>query len=244
MTESENMYNFNFFRPTPGFAQHNARLIAAVVLIWAIAIFGFQTLLKVTEQPAPEAQLAQFEEIWPGVLANNASTQDLKDLSKIYLNLLGRHVALRSNQDFKLGFTSAVYNLLPSNERQEFLSLTNKDFGAIKTSTGEISSKLDLKKDSLLAQVIPYALVPYDGAPVSEMALKKIPTIMQKNLMHYRSALTDTKFLGFPFHYFYTAIFLLVLFIGLCLFYCNAIDKLNIKYDLETEDGKGVYHDK
>ena len=32
-------------------------------------------------------------------------------------------------------------------------------------------------------------------------------------LVHNQSVLTDLKFLGFPFHYFYTAVFLLILFV-------------------------------
>jgi putative solute:sodium symporter small subunit len=56
---------------------------------------------------------------------------------------------------------------------------------------------------------------------------------MEKHLTHNRSVLTDTKFLGFPFHYFYTAVFLLVLFVGLCLVYCRLMDDLSAKYGME-----------
>jgi putative solute:sodium symporter small subunit len=52
-------------------------------------------------------------------------------------------------------------------------------------------------------------------------------------LIHNRSVLTDAKFLGFPFHYFYTAVFLLILFIGLCWLYCVRTDMFNKKYGIE-----------
>jgi len=52
-------------------------------------------------------------------------------------------------------------------------------------------------------------------------------------LFHNRSVLTDSKFLGFPFHYFYTAVFLLMLFVGLCLLYCLRTDLFNKKYGIE-----------
>ena len=47
-----------------------------------------------------------------------------------------------------------------------------------------------------------------------------------------KSFLTETQFLGFPFHWWYSAQFLILLFIGLCYIYCKFIDKL------EAEHGK------
>ena len=60
-----------------------------------------------------------------------------------------------------------------------------------------------------------------------------IPGIMKTNLIHNQSVLTDTIFLGFPFHYFYSALFLLTLFVLICLVYCFKIDTLMKKYDME-----------
>jgi putative solute:sodium symporter small subunit len=56
---------------------------------------------------------------------------------------------------------------------------------------------------------------------------------MELYLIHNRSVLTDTIFLGFPFHYFYTAVFLLILFVGLCWLYCVRTDMFNKKYGIE-----------
>jgi hypothetical protein len=47
----------------------------------------------------------------------------------------------------------------------------------------------------------------------------RLPEIMSLYLTHNQSVLTDTIFLGFPFHYFYTAVLLLILFVGLCIIY-------------------------
>jgi len=41
-----------------------------------------------------------------------------------------------------------------------------------------------------------------------------------------KSFLTEMQFLGFPFHYWYSAQFLIALFIFLCWWYCKFIDKL------------------
>ncbi len=56
---------------------------------------------------------------------------------------------------------------------------------------------------------------------------------MDLYLVHNQSVLTDTNFLGFPFHYFYTAVFLLILFVGLCWLYCVRTDMFNKKYGIE-----------
>ena len=63
--------------------------------------------------------------------------------------------------------------------------------------------------------------------------LTALPGAMEKYLIHNRSFLTDSSFLGFPLHYFYTAQFLLILFIVLCLIYAKAVDKKNTRLGIE-----------
>lgn len=48
-----------------------------------------------------------------------------------------------------------------------------------------------------------------------------------------KSFLTETQFLGFPFHYWYSSQFLIALFIGLCYVYCKFIDKLEAEHDVK-----------
>ena len=62
---------------------------------------------------------------------------------------------------------------------------------------------------------------------------EKLPQIMNKYLIHNRSVLTDTTFIGFPFHYFYTAVFLLILFVGLCYIYAKKVESLNLQFGIE-----------
>lgn len=61
----------------------------------------------------------------------------------------------------------------------------------------------------------------------------KIDKVMKLYLTHNRSFLTDFRFLGFPFHYFYTAVFLLVLFVLLCVMYAYRIQQLHRKFGME-----------
>lgn len=69
-----------------------------------------------------------------------------------------------------------------------------------------------------------------DPQPVDK---EKLDEIMTRYLTHNQSFLTDFRFLGFPFHYFYTAVFLLVLFIGLCIIYAYRIEHLHKRFQME-----------
>ena len=69
-----------------------------------------------------------------------------------------------------------------------------------------------------------------DPQPVDRAALDGI---MNLYLIHNQSFLTDFRFLGFPFHYFYTAVFLLVLFVLLCIMYAYRIQHLYRKFEME-----------
>ncbi len=90
MSESQT-YDFNFFKPSSAYARSNTRLIGAIVIVWALAVFGFHFLMKSIEEQVPEKQLTRFEEIWPNAMGGNASQQELQDLAKIHLNLIGRY---------------------------------------------------------------------------------------------------------------------------------------------------------
>lgn len=66
--------------------------------------------------------------------------------------------------------------------------------------------------------------------PVDQAALDGV---MKLYLTHNQSFLTDFRFLGFPFHYFYTAVFLLVLFVLLCVMYALRIQHLYRNFEME-----------
>ena len=237
MSESQ-MYDFNFFKPKSNFAKANTLLTSSIIIIWALAVFGFHFLLKAIEKPVPEQQLITFEQVWPSVMDKTATQEELKGLASTYINVLGRYISLRSNENLKLCFTSTVYDLLPPHERLSFLALTQKDLSQRKSMTAGIAASIGLEEDNILTQVLPYALVAYDGRPIDAKILEEVPDIMQNHLVHYRSVLTDTQFLGFPFHYFYSAVFLLILFVVLCLVYCRIMDKVAVKHGIEDAEVK------
>ena len=237
MSES-NIYDFNFFKPKSNFAKANTLLTSSIIIIWALAVFGFHFLLKAIEKPVPEQQLITFEQVWPSVMDKTATQDELKGLAGTYLNLMGRHIPLRSNEEFKLLFTSTVYDLLPENERLSFLALTQKELSERKSMTSGVAARIGLSDDDILTQVLPYALTSYEGKPVDPKVLETVPGTMQKYLVHNRSVLTDTQFLGFPFHYFYTAVLLLIIFVVLCLVYCRIMDKVAVKHGIEDAEVK------
>ena len=57
---------------------------------------------------------------------------------------------------------------------------------------------------------------------------------MDLYLIHNSSPL-NFKFIGFPFHYWYTAQFLLILFVLLCLIYAVIIEKVNKKHEFPED---------
>jgi putative solute:sodium symporter small subunit len=89
-----------------------------------------------------------------------------------------------------------------------------------------------LEKYSLKAKLLPFTLKADKLTSLTEEDKTKVPATMAKYLIHNQSFLTDFKFLGFPFHYFYTAVFLLILFVGLCWIYCYRTDKKMTKFEV------------
>ena len=94
------------------------------------------------------------------------------------------------------------------------------------------SSVLDLDELDVRRRILPFELIAEPPESLTEADKELVEEAMSLYLIHNQSVLTDTKFLGFPFHYFYTAIFLLVLFVGLCLLYCIRTDRINAKLNI------------
>ena len=210
MGENSSRYDINFFTPHTEFLKDNIRLITISVIVWAIAVFGFQLLLKALETPTPEPAYITYEKVW--AKKDAASVEEKKELAKVYLTLVGKYIALRSNDAVKQGFTDLANDIAPG-----------KDAAAI-------AKALDVE-GHILAEAIPFALADSAGSANVET---EIPPIMDKYLIHNRSVLTDTKVLGFPLHYLYTAVFLKIFFCLICLTYCIFIDRIMKKHGLET----------
>jgi len=237
-------YRISFFNPTTHQARRNRNLIIQLFIIWAVAIFGFQILLKILSKPVPEEALVKFIPAWEKIESGNAVSYDYQVVGQSMVQVTGKLTLGPDEYDaLKDGISWTLSRLLPDNEladlqkevqllnrlREEIASLRDERYLETKESIiSKAAPALGIGEDTLLAQLLALGLDD-DMENMSEENRLKIPGIMSLYLTHNRSVLTDTVFLGFPFHYFYTAVFLLVFFVGLCWLYCYRTDKLHAK---------------
>jgi uncharacterized membrane protein len=219
MDEQSNL-EVNFFRPKSEATKANTKLITILIVIWAVAVFGFQFLLIGIGKPTEEKTLVEFRELWPNV-QSAPSEPELKDFSRVLLMTLGKNATIKEADRILMQDALAVtVNLLNPEP-------ATAEAAALKIGLGEEGFD-PLLRDQLMFH--------YKSSSSSNYnALSALPESMEKYLIHNRSFLTDTTFIGFPLHYFYTAQFLLILFILLCLVYAKAVDKMNIRLGIEEE---------
>ncbi|MFO7924224.1 MAG: DUF4212 domain-containing protein [Bacteroidales bacterium] len=237
-------YRISFFNPTTQQARSNRNLIIQLFIMWAVAIFGFQILLEVLSKPVPEEALVKFIPAWEKIESGNAESYDYQVTGQSMVQVTGKLTLGPDEYDaLKDGISWTLSGLLPANEladlqqevqlltrlREEITSLRDERYLQAKESViSKAAPALGIGEDTLLAQLLALGLDD-DMENMAEENRLKIPGIMSLYLTHNRSVLTDTIFLGFPFHYFYTAVLLLIFFVGLCWLYCYRTDKLHAK---------------
>jgi len=246
--EDQKDYRISFFKPTTPFSRTNRNLVIVLVLIWAIGVFGFQILLRIMEKPTPEKTLTVFENVWGGIQSGSASQDEKIEFANSLLMVLGK-TTLTAKPDKRAVLDNAlswiVYDLMSGDslrssfitemsdfekQKAELSDLQDPDYIKAKTSIiNRVAPMLGLEAYELKAKLLPHELKSDGLVEFKAENQKKLPGIMSLYLTHNRSALTDTIFLGFPFHYFYTAVFLLIMFVSLCWVYSFKIDKLHQK---------------
>ena len=243
METTSNDYRISFFKPTTPIARHNRSIVIWLICIWAVAIFGFQILLRVIQKPTPEPAFTVYETVWPKIIDGNATTLELQQFAQSSLSVLAKNfITPEERAALQNGLSWAVMELTPQELKSE-LKTQISSFEELTESTASITDPLYVKTKNELgvvgSQIV--ALSAFDvRSKVMAIELKSgvmgdfsassksmVPDIMSKYLIHNQSFLTDFSFLGFPFHYFYTAIFLLILFVALCWIYCIRIDRRN-----------------
>ncbi len=90
MDPQQNDYHISFFKPTTDSARRNRNMVVQFVLIWAVAIFGFQILLKILEKPTPEPAYTQFESSWKNIEAGSPTMVDFQNAGQSALSVLGK----------------------------------------------------------------------------------------------------------------------------------------------------------
>lgn len=224
-------------------------MVVQFVLIWAIAIFGFQILLKILEKPTPEPAYIVYETYWGDIQEGNMELTNLQNVGQSALSVLGK-VAI--DPGHKQALDNAVswiaWNIADSIQKQKLI-VAVKEFEDIASVTENITNNEYVGKKNQLIPVLQeiFNLHPNDvrgkiaALEVKSSLMGSFDTENRKSfeeamglyLIHNRSVLTDIKFLGFPFHYFYTAVFLLILFVGITWLYCVRTDMFNKKYGIE-----------
>lgn len=245
-------YRISFFKPTTQQAVYNRNLIVKLFIMWAVAIFGFQILLKILEKPVPEEALISFNTAWDKIESEGASASDYKAAGRSMVQVMGKinllpddYIALKDGVGWALAmvYPDQDIEVLQKHVSQlnvlkdEITSLRDENYLETKNIIiSKAAPALGMDTGTLLAQLLAIGLDD-DMQNILEASRSRIPDIMALYLTHNRSVLTDTIFLGFPFHYFYTAVFLLAFFIGLCWIYCYRTDKLHAKLNfLEKVD--------
>ena len=245
--EEKKDYRISFFKPTTEFSKINRNLVVALILIWGISVFGFQILLRIMEKPTPEKALVTFESVWGNVGSGSASKEEKIQFADCILSVLGKSVLSakpgnRAVLDNALSWV--IYDMMPDSlkndlaaevaslekQRSELTDLRDPAYINAKASIiAKTAPLLGLEEYSLKAKLLPLEIKSSEMDSFLPENKEKLHGIMSLYLTHNQSVLTDTVFLGFPFHYFYTAVFLLILFIALCWIYSFKIDKVHQK---------------
>lgn len=243
METTSNDYQMSFFKPSTAIARHNRGIVIWLVCIWAIATFGFQILLRVIQKPTPEPAYTVYEKVWPQILSGTANSVEMQEFAQSSLSVLAKNFITSAEREaLGNGLSWAVLELSPDQQKTEIISQVGS-FEKLMEGTYSITdpkyisekNELRIRVSKILAlsafdvrsRVLAIELSSKGMAGFAEANKEMIPDIMSRYLIHNQSFLTDFSFLGFPFHYFYSAIFLLILFVGLCLLYCIRIDRRN-----------------
>jgi hypothetical protein len=248
LMEPKSDYHFNLFQPFTEHGRKIRNLILTMLAIWAVCVFGFQILLKVVEKPTPEVTLTRFEAAYGNLKAGAQDQASVQNFLHSQILTAGK-IAIKPSDRIVLtsGINLGIRMLIPDSilspmllkipemaaMKEKLLKAEDQEYLDLKTGISRIQSELmvltapytGFTPGGLEAEILVSALKPLSPDNLTAPELVTLPDVMKLYLTHNQSFLTDTKFLGFPFHYFYTAVFLLILFVGMCLLYNLRLDR-------------------
>ena len=243
--DENNQFHISFFRPTTERAKKNRNKVLVLLVIWGFGVFGFQILLKVLEKSTPEPVLTEFNDVWSQVKSGQATDTELQVFARSVLQVAGKvFIEPEHRKAFDNGITWATMQLADSAQKTAIMNalisfekiaadievLGEESYGTAKNNLTALAIvPLELHPNELLTRLLPMELRSEMADELTEENKEIIEKALPLYTTHNRSVLTDTIFLGFPFHYFYTAVFLLIMFIGICWFYSFTTDKINKK---------------
>ncbi len=257
MEESNKDYNFSLFKPVSPYGKKNRNLILTMLIIWVVAIFGFQAMLLIFEKPTPEKTLIKFESVWEQVKAGNATDAEKKVFVNSLIMVAGKSSVSPANKIIiDNALTWCVFGMVSDSEkvalsgqlknltetRKKLSKANDEEYKKLQADLVDIKAAINLianEKTGIDSTNNKAAILPYnlnvDYKELSSSDKEALPKVMKTYLIHNQSFLTDTKFLGFPFHYFYTAEFLLILFVALSLIYSIRINQIQKKFSIKED---------
>lgn len=226
-------YEVNFFKPLSSHAKGNTKLISFLAIVWAVAVFGFHFVLILVTTPTAEETLNDFNSVWPQVVEDSSATIEMHQIfSKSILMVLGKNIAVKDDHKnvLKESLSWSVYTMQADSVKHFFESQPTDVLVKIAEKNIGLGSE---GFDILMKDLLPTSMT--NNTSISSETKEQLPEIMNLYLIHNQSFLTDFNFLGFPFHYWYTAQFLLILFVVLCLIYAVAIERMNREHGFIEE---------
>ena len=248
MEDSKSDFHISFFKPTTEYARKNRNMVIWLVCVWAVAIFGFQIALYILEKPTPEDSFLKYDATWSQVKSGEATVSEMQDFSYAALSVLGK-VFIQPQHKTALdnALSWSVFQIADSSQ-QAMIMAEIVNFETLAANITDIRDEayqqsklkliamvspiLGLSETDVRTKILPLELVSASVNSLSDEDIMLIEEAMPLYLIHNQSVLTDTKFLGFPFHYFYTAVFLLILFVVFCLIYCVRTDRINTRLNI------------
>ena len=243
-------YKISFFNPTTKHARIDRNLAILLVSVWAVAVFGFQIALRVLEKPTPEQSLVDFELVWDDVREGKANLEQNQLFCYSCLSVIGKQSVKPDHMSIlKNAFGTITFDLVPDDQKMSLqtdldqltkyieseVTVTEPAYVKLKNEIAErVAPVIAIDQSKIQYELIHLGLTG-DNQSLNAKTKSNLHQVMKLYLTHNQSVLTDIKFLGFPFHYFYTAVFLLIIFVGICWFYCVRVDKLNVKLGLEEK---------
>lgn len=245
---SDDQYNFSLFKPRNFHGKKNRNVILTLLVIWLTAVFGFQLLLRVIEKPVPEKALTSFRSVWPDRETLKPGDEDYRILLESLVHVRGKNtVKAEARKVISAGISTIVFKMVPDSigtliesgllgfgelkgrlavaQGQDYLDAKTGLLAAKKHLSSITAGYTGFAEGSLESSILINSISAEHPESLSDDIFSGLPGIMELYLIHNQSFLTDTIFLGFPFHYFYTAVFLLILFIILCIVYNILVER-------------------
>jgi putative solute:sodium symporter small subunit len=251
MEATNHEYHVSFFKPKNDRARVNRNIIAWILSIWILAVFGFQIALKIIEEPVPEPAYTEYEKVKDAVYSDDATKAELRKFAQVPLQVLAKVLITPEERDLlQKSLSWSIFSVV-SEEKAETLkskinsfrasqesmeSITDPDYKASKQQLASLGAKiLELPDNDIRLRVLPFEITTDYPQSLSAEMQHKLDDIFSRYLIHNQSVLTDTRVLGFPLHYFYTAVFLLIMFVVLCWIYCIQATAADKKYNIVNE---------